>query len=693
MTTFAPTAPPTFSGPLPHDDSNAFFVALFVVLVFARGLAELAGRLKQPFIIGELITGILLGKTVLNRIWPAAFAYMFGTGHKSSTAFAGVAQFSATMFMLVAGLELDLNKIKKLFGTSFAVGITCIAIPFAIGFGTAYAQPVALGLPPGGNPTGYALFVGVALSITALPVAAKTLRDIGLYQSELGTIVMSAAAIDDVLGWCVFAVVLVLNSTGYVDNGLGLAGGVVLSIAYVVLVVSVGSIAVNKALPAIQAYFSWPGSTLGFIVSLALGSASFALWVGLHNTLAAFIVGVAVGNSPRFRASTREILDQVVTFVMAPLFFGSVCISVDMVASWNSVTVFSIFFLGCLGKLAGGYIGARIGRSDHVQACAIAVCMNSRGAMELILAGVANDVHVIDGQCFVALVFLAIVTSLVPGPMLRFILKRKEQVSFLKYIKSMTNVDNAPHVMSRRDAAVLMLDAAKCNRYLDSVAQAFDADPHFFPSSRFAVPRVRLPGLHVPVVLFFVSLGGVAMHPESGTPAQIIVLLMLPEGASPVLEKDVVNEIETLLESFPTLRSELFEVTTRLEVVSLVRIYKHQKGLESWTRDQELLRVQEREARRQSLMTDLNEPPSIVTRMQRLMSFERKEPSITTGGPSDEASAVSMDDVQQRQPTARGTPSGSVAPHVAGNSPVTAAAASPVLPRINEEEPYKLDIV
>jgi len=165
------TTPPTFSGALPHDDANAFFVAIFVVLVFARGLAELAGRLKQPFIIGELITGILLGKTVLNRIWPAAFAYMFGAGHKSSTAFTGVAQFSASMFMLVAGLELDLRKIKKLFGTSFVVGITCIAIPFSLGFSVAYTHPVEMGIPPGGDVTGYALFVGVALSITALPVA------------------------------------------------------------------------------------------------------------------------------------------------------------------------------------------------------------------------------------------------------------------------------------------------------------------------------------------------------------------------------------------------------------------------------------------------------------------------------------------------------------------------------------------
>jgi len=465
----------------------------------------------------------------------------------------------------------------------------------------------------------------------------------------MGTIVMSAAAIDDVLGWSVFAVVLVLNSTQYVSNGLGVAGGIVLSISYVIFVVFAGSLAINRVLPFVHAYFSWPGSTLGFVVVLAMASASFALWVGLHNTLGAFIIGVAVGSSPRFRASTREILDQVVTYVLAPLFFGSVAISVDMVASWNSVTVFSIFFLGCLGKLAGGYIGARIGRSDHIQASAIAVCMNSRGAMELILAGVANDVHVINGQCFVALVFLAIVTSLAPGPLLRFILKRKEQVSCLKYITAMVNVQNAPNVVSRRDAVVLMLDAAKLNQHLDVVSRAFDESPCFVPEGRFAIPRARVPKLSNPTVIFFVSLGGVDVRPESSAAAQIVVLLLLPERASLVLEKDLVTEIEVLLHGFPTLRSELFEATTRVEVVSLVRIYKHKKSLESWERDQELMRFQEREARRQMLFVAPPLPEGIITRVQRLMSMERKEPSIQTGGlaaDADDASAVSMDDVK-----------------------------------------------
>jgi len=632
-----------------HDNAIALYVALFITLLFARGMAELAARFKQPFVLGELITGILLGNTVLGRIWPAAFAYMYLPSHPSTVAFNGVTSFCATMFMLVAGLELDLIKVKKLFATSLVVGLSCIIIPFALGFSVAYAQPAAMGLPPGGNVTGYALFLGVALAITALPVAAKTLRDLGLYQTEMGTIVMSAAAIDDVLGWSIFSVVLVINGGDNPSNGLGVGGGVALSIMYVVFVITLGHMATNRALPLIQAYFTWPGSTLGFVVSLALGSASFALWVGLHNTLGAFIVGVAVGNSPRFRASTREIVDQVVTFVLSPLFFGSVCIQVDIISSWDTVTVFSVFLLGCAGKLVGGYIGSRIGRSDHIQASAIAVCMNSRGAMELILAGVAIDVGIIDGRCFVALVFLAIVTSVMPGPLIRRILKRKDPISFLNYIARVINVRDTPHIMSRRDALVLILTEIGLVSSLDVATAAFDKDPHAYSEGRFAVPRMRLSAVKRPIVVVFVALGGVDMRPDCLRPSQIVILLLLPPKASAVRERELAAEIEGLLENCPALRSELFEVERVVEVMALVRIYKHQMRLDSWADEQQLLKMQERESRRETL---LHTPgfgpasPGLVPRIRNMMSMERRETTLPVEQTSDNSDSDSPQPVR-----------------------------------------------
>jgi Kef-type K+ transport system membrane component KefB len=624
------THPPTPGGALPHDDTVALFVGLFFVLLTSRGLGELARKLHQPMVLGELLTGIFLGKTVLLRIWPQAFIFMFGPGRKSTTAFAGVTAFCATMFMLVAGLELNLSLAKKNFAASCSVGISAIVIPFVMGFSIAYTNPAAMGAPPQQtDPLPYALFVGVALAITALPVVAKTLRDIGLYTSRMGTIVMSAAAIDDVLGWTIFAIVLVISNASHDSTGLGIGGGIAVSIIYVVLTVTVGHLMVNRALPIIQAKFSWPGGTLGFIVSYALGSAAFALWIGLHNTLGAFIVGIAVGNSPRFRTSTREILDQVVTFVMAPLFFGGVCLNVDFQA-FDPAVVFLVFFISCAGKLIGGYLGARP-FLDHTLSLGVAVAVNSRGAMELILAQVAIDSKIIDDSMFVALVFMAIVTSLIPGPLIRYILDKKDPVSFRTFIPlhGFTRHDDGSRELLIRHMLVgILLESIE-----NTVIQQINAKPGGMPQG-FAIPTARIASLKRPLILVAVAIRGIDFDAPNHRLSQIILLLLIPVGNTPkqrakydMLEADLKKEIEHLYSTSAALRIETCEANDRIEFLALARIYKHHIAQESYQHEQEMLLEAELQSRRESNFASMSSPvlkraPSLSgpSRLIRLLS-------------------------------------------------------------------------
>jgi len=299
-------------GALPHDSAVALYLALTLILVVARLLGEIARKLGQPAVMGELLAGVLLGKTCLYYISPDFFNYLFGSDTKNASALAGVTSICVTMYMLVAGLEMNLKNAMKKKWESFSVGFWALAIPFALGFIFCYYFPATFGLPEGKSVINFSLFTATAMAITALPVVAKTLRDLHLFRTDLGVVVMSAAVFDDILGWSLFAVTLAVTSGAQQSNGLSVAASITISIIYVILILTLGTYVTNKIYPFLQAYLSFPAGELGFICLFALASATFALWVGLHNTLGAFIVGAAVGNSRHLRAEMRETLD---TFV------------------------------------------------------------------------------------------------------------------------------------------------------------------------------------------------------------------------------------------------------------------------------------------------------------------------------------------------------------------------------------------
>ena len=563
---------------LSHEDTLQLYVALTLVLLLARLLGEMARLLKQPSVMGELVAGILLGATCLGYISPSFFNWLFGPSNNSTNAFLGVTSICSTMYMLVAGLEMNLKNALKKKRAALMVGFSSAIIPFVAGFGFAYGFPSTFGCPAGANALNYALFAGTAMAITALPVAAKTLKDLHLFRTELGVVVISAAVLDDVLGWSLFAVVLsVANIAG--NSSIGVAPGIIVSIVYVICVLTLGSFVVHRSLPYIQAYLSFPAGELGFICLFAFASASFALYVGLHNTLGAFIVGAAIGNSSHFRSEMKETLDTFVSFMLAPIFFGSVCLYANFATDFDAVVVFSIFFVACFGKLLGGFIGAKLARTRNREAFAIAVCMNARGAMELILAQVALQVQIIDGKMFVALVFLAIVTSILPGPLLRWILRQPDVPSFGKIIPSRgfhqnLQVDSLAegikflaHSLGQSEIANVAVERelAKYPYYYDGVCISS------VYSNQIRKPLVAVGMIHPdhPVRIIDETQGTFEIY--------FIFLLIIPEGRE-YIEINLQREISSLF-SYQSFRRDVDQVKGYVEFKALVQIGKFRAGL------------------------------------------------------------------------------------------------------------------
>ena len=563
---------------LTHHDITLLLLAIAVLLGAARILGELAMRLGQPAVIGEILSGILLGPTVLGRINPAYTDALFPSQGPVAVALQGLTTLAIVLFLLVAGLEIDLSTVWRQGRRAAIVSVTGIVGPFAVGLAAAWLAPRMMGAHTGADPVIFALFVATALSISALPVIAKTLMDLNLFRTDIGMTIVAAAVFNDLVGWIIFAVILAMM--GGNESGPGIATTIWLTLAFTAASLTIGRWLIHKSLPWIQGHTSWPGGVLGFVLVLGLGAASFTEWLGVHAIFGAFMLGVALGDSSHLRKRTRTTLEQFIGFIFAPLFFASLGLHIDFLAHFDPLLCAVIFVIATVGKIGGCLIGARIAKIPRREGWAIAFGMNARGAMEIILGLLALRAGLIGEPLFVALVIMALGTSIISGPLMQWVLRPRKSVKFLDYLGTAgfaghlnaTHRRQAIEELCARVATPAGIDAA---RLVDAVWHREQLMATGL-ANRVAVPNARIPGLAHPIVAMGLSSRGIDFDAADGQTSQIICLLLVPEGDDGGQWEILSNITSTLAHA--RMRERLLAVSGYTELRALLRIAQEGRG-------------------------------------------------------------------------------------------------------------------
>lgn len=516
---------------LSPENITVFFLSLGLLLGAARVLGELAQKFHQPAVLGELLAGVLLGPTVLGSISPETCAYLFPQSGPSSVSLNAITTLAVTLLMLVAGMEVDLSTIWRQGRIGLKVGTAGMVIPFFLGLIVAIIAPLALGRDADADPVVFSLFFATALSISALPVIAKTLMDLDLYRSDFGMVVVSAAILNDLIGWIIFAIILGLigAETGHSNHILWT---ITLTLAFAGFMLTAGRSLIHRSLPFLQAYTRWPGGVLSFALILALLGAAFTEWIGIHAIFGAFIVGIAVGDSSHLRERTRVIIDQFVSFIFAPVFFASIGLKVNFVTHFDLVPVVTVLLIACICKLAGGILGARWGNMTRRDAWAVGFAMNARGAMEIILGLLALQADIIRPRLFVALVIMAIVTSMISGPALRLILRLGKKRTLLDALSSRLYTRELQAFQSRM--AIHELTSMACeasgldtNEVEGAVWEREETLPTGIGNG-VALPHARIDGISKPIVAVGVSDTGIDFDAPDDKLAHIVFLILTP---------------------------------------------------------------------------------------------------------------------------------------------------------------------
>lgn len=407
-------------GKLSHDAVVHLLVQLSVMLLMARLFAEVARRLKQPAVVGEIFAGILLGPTVMGMIQPEWFATLFPTGSTSGVVLSGMVQVAVVMLLFIAGLEVDLHIVWQQGKTALVTSLFGVIIPFALGFLFPYYFPEFFGFAENYSVLIFALFMGTAMAITALPVIVRILMDTGLFKTRMGLLVVASAMIDDVVGWLIFSVILGMIGKG--GANMPIVGTIILTLAFTAIMLTVGRGVINKVLPWINKKMAWPGGILSVSLALCFLGASFTEFIGIHAVFGAFIVGVCVGDSEHFSERAKEIVHQFINNVFAPLFFVSIGLRVNFVTNFDLVLTVIIILIASVGKVVGCGIGTKLSGVSWRESLAAGFGMNARGAMEIILSIIALENGLINEKVFVSLVIMALVTSMSSGPLMKVLL-------------------------------------------------------------------------------------------------------------------------------------------------------------------------------------------------------------------------------------------------------------------------------
>ncbi|MBS2531161.1 cation:proton antiporter [Catenulispora sp. NF23] len=402
-----------------------FLLALATLLVAAVLLGRLAGRLGLPAIVGELLAGVLLGPSVLGHLSPWVSARLFPQVPQQTRLLDAVSQFAVLLFVGVAGTHVDLDVIRRRRQAVAKVGLIGLVTPLVLGTLLGLLVPHRM-LAAGTGQARFAVFLGIALCASALPVIARTLSDIKLLDHETGQLILASGLLSDAVGWFLLSIVSATATAGFRAGQvalplLGAAG-------FLLVAIVVGRPGIRWILEhAAQAEHAAPASAAA--VAVILVGAAISQAIHMEGVFGAFAVGVLLGSSGRSTSARLEPLNEIAMSVLAPVFLATAGLRVDIGALMDPVVLLvalTVLAAAIVGKFSGAYTGARLSRLSHWEGVALGTGLNSRGVVEVVIASVGLQLGILTASTYTVIVLVAIFTSVMTPPLLKSAVARME---------------------------------------------------------------------------------------------------------------------------------------------------------------------------------------------------------------------------------------------------------------------------
>ncbi|QPC95143.1 cation:proton antiporter [Mesorhizobium sp. INR15] len=417
--------PTGHSSGLGGSAEGIFIAEIVLLLIVGRGLGEIFQRFGQPAIMGQLIGGILLGPSLFGWLLPSAQHLIFPTEPAQKSMIDAVSQLGILLLLLLTGMETDLRLVRRVGAACFSISITGVIVPFACGFALAQVLPDSL-LPDPTQRIVAGLFLGTALSISSVKIVAMVVREMNFMRRNLGQVIISSAIIEDTIGWLIIAITF-----GIATNGSLQVLPLITTVAEVALFM-VFSFTLGRRL--VFTLIRWTNDTFRSeyavitVILIIMGVMALTTnMIGVHTVLGAFVAGILIGESPILSDHIEGQLRGVITALFMPIFFGMAGLSADLTVLADptlAMLTVALVLIASIGKFGGAFIGGRFAGMSLKEATAVGSAMNARGSTEVIVASIGLSMNILSHNLFTMIVTMAVITTLVMPPMLRWALGR-----------------------------------------------------------------------------------------------------------------------------------------------------------------------------------------------------------------------------------------------------------------------------
>ncbi len=515
-----------------------FLVQLFVLLLCARGLGELFRRWKQPALTAELIVGIVLGPTLFGRFMPGMHAALFPPDVVQQNMLETVAWLGVLFLLLDTGLEIDFSIAWRQRGSALAIALSDIVVPMVVAFIPVMFLPDHF-LAFADRRLIFGLFMATVMTISAMPVSARVLHDLNLLKTDLGFLTMSALAVNDIIGWVLFAIILgiFLQTSVAVGPILLIFLG---TVGFAILVLTVGRPISAKIFDTMKARrFPEPASSLTVTLLLGLLFGSITQKLGVHALFGFFLAGIVAGEAKSLSEDTRRVINQMVYALFVPLFFANIGLKIDFAANFHLGLVALISFVGIGGRYLGAWLGVNLTHQPRVNRHLISIAHTPGGMMEIVVALLALEAGLITQPIFVAIVFSAVFSSVVMGPWMAQAVARRRKVSPVRFLDERAVIPRLPD--KGRNEAIRLL-AAQVAQVTSPVAGhrieqlALNREREFGTAIGYgvAIPHVRLEHLRNPVLAYGHSSEGLDWDAPDAAPVHHVFFLASAAGAEDI---------------------------------------------------------------------------------------------------------------------------------------------------------------
>jgi Kef-type K+ transport system membrane component KefB len=519
-------------GPITEHHLMLFLIQFALLL----GLCKIAGyifeKLKQSSVTAELLVGIMLGPAILGKLAPGVQAYLFPDDVVQRSMLEALAWFGNFFLLMETGLEINFARVWQQRGDAVKLSFADLVLPILLCFLPIYFLPERYLTDPSQRVL-FALFIAAIMTISALPVAIRGLRDLNILKTDVGFLILSALTINDIAGWVIFTIILGLFAHGSLELGF-VAKLVLMTLAFTAISLTLMRRLVDKAMTFIHKRMGESsGLKITFIMVVGAIFGAATLQIGIHSLFGFFIAGTILGEASHISEKDRFVVNRLVYSVFVPIFFANIGLHLDFIANFDWFLVLVISAIGIGARFVAAYIGSKWSGQDKSNLLVIAISHTPGGQMHIVVGMLAYSSGLISETVLVSIIASAIISTIVFGPWLsQAVRKLKKSIFDIVFSEDDVFVDSESSTRDEMLRHMSAIVAKKTKLSRDTIYHEIKLREEQMSTAMgrsIAIPHARLEGLDKSYVFAFHTRQGLEWDSPDGNPVRFVSLVITPK--------------------------------------------------------------------------------------------------------------------------------------------------------------------